>query len=108
MDLGIDQKPVDLILATGSTAMVRDAHSLGKPVYSVGSENVPAFIERTARFSTVGRFVSQSPLAEEFDERIRLKARNPPMMNREERFSEKRTSSGADVKKPNTYSTGIN
>ncbi len=39
---------VDLILATGSTAMVRDAYSVGKPCYGVGSGNVPAFIERTA------------------------------------------------------------
>jgi acetaldehyde dehydrogenase (acetylating) len=41
-------RDVDLILATGSTAMVRDAYSIGKPAYGVGSGNVPAFIERTA------------------------------------------------------------
>jgi acetaldehyde dehydrogenase (acetylating) len=39
---------VDLILATGSSAMVRDAYSVGKPAYGVGSGNVPVFIERTA------------------------------------------------------------
>ncbi|MFQ5798172.1 MAG: aldehyde dehydrogenase family protein, partial [Bacteroidota bacterium] len=39
---------VDIILATGSTAMVRTAYSAGKPAYGVGSGNVPAFIERTA------------------------------------------------------------
>ncbi len=41
-------RDVDVILATGSTAMVRDAYSLGKPAYGVGSGNVPVFIERTA------------------------------------------------------------
>ena len=39
---------VDVILATGSTPMVRAAYSAGKPAYGVGSGNVPAFIERTA------------------------------------------------------------
>lgn len=37
-----------IILATGSTPMVRAAQSVGKPAYGVGSGNVPAFIERTA------------------------------------------------------------
>ncbi len=37
-----------VILATGSTPMVRAAYSSGKPAYGVGSGNVPAFIERTA------------------------------------------------------------
>lgn len=41
-------KLVDIILATGSTPMVRAAYSAGKPAYGVGSGNVPAFIERTA------------------------------------------------------------
>ncbi|MGA9363178.1 MAG: aldehyde dehydrogenase family protein [Bacteroidota bacterium] len=41
-------RDVDLILATGSSAMVRDAYSVGKPAYGVGSGNVPVFIERTA------------------------------------------------------------
>lgn len=41
-------KAVDVILATGSTPMVRAAYSAGKPAYGVGSGNVPAFIERTA------------------------------------------------------------
>ncbi len=44
----LHHRDVDLILATGSTAMVRDAYSVGKPCYGVGSGNVPAFIERTA------------------------------------------------------------
>jgi acetaldehyde dehydrogenase (acetylating) len=37
-----------VILATGSTPMVRAAYSSGKPAYGVGSGNVPAFIERSA------------------------------------------------------------
>lgn len=37
-----------IILATGSTAMVRAAQSVGKPALGVGAGNVPAFIERTA------------------------------------------------------------
>lgn len=37
-----------VILATGSSAMVRAAYSSGKPAYGVGSGNVPAFIERSA------------------------------------------------------------
>ncbi len=37
-----------VILATGSTPMVRAAYSTGNPAYGVGAGNVPAFIERTA------------------------------------------------------------
>jgi acetaldehyde dehydrogenase (acetylating) len=39
---------VAIILATGSSAMVKAAYSAGKPAYGVGPGNVPAFIERTA------------------------------------------------------------
>ncbi|MFC2084615.1 aldehyde dehydrogenase family protein [Bacteroidota bacterium] len=39
---------VAVILATGSTPMVRAAYSTGTPAYGVGSGNVPAFIEKTA------------------------------------------------------------
>ncbi|GBD87619.1 aldehyde-alcohol dehydrogenase [bacterium BMS3Abin03] len=41
-------KNIAIILATGSTPMVKAAYSAGKPAYGVGSGNVPAFIERTA------------------------------------------------------------
>jgi acetaldehyde dehydrogenase (acetylating) len=41
-------KDVAVILATGSTPMVKAAYSAGTPAYGVGSGNVPAFIERTA------------------------------------------------------------
>ncbi len=43
-------KNIAVILATGSTPMVRAAYSAGKPAYGVGSGNVPAFIERTADY----------------------------------------------------------
>ncbi len=39
---------VDLILATGGTAMVRAAYSSGKPAYGVGPGNVPVYIDRSA------------------------------------------------------------
>lgn len=41
-------KHTAVILATGSTPMVRAAYSSGKPAYGVGPGNVPSFIERTA------------------------------------------------------------
>ncbi len=43
-------KNIAVILATGSTPMVKSAYSAGKPAYGVGSGNVPAFIERTANY----------------------------------------------------------
>jgi acetaldehyde dehydrogenase (acetylating) len=42
------QKHTAVILATGSTPMVKAAYSAGKPAYGVGPGNVPSFIERTA------------------------------------------------------------
>ena len=39
---------VHIILATGGKAIVRAAHSTGKPAIGVGPGNVPAFIERSA------------------------------------------------------------
>lgn len=44
----LKHRDVSLILATGSTQMVKMVYSIGKPAYGVGSGNVPAFIERTA------------------------------------------------------------
>ncbi|OGU54482.1 MAG: acetaldehyde dehydrogenase (acetylating) [Ignavibacteria bacterium RBG_13_36_8] len=41
---------IAIILATGSTPMVKAAYSSGKPAYGVGPGNVPAFIERTANY----------------------------------------------------------
>ena len=41
-------KDTAVILATGSTPMVKAAYSTGNPAYGVGAGNVPSFIERTA------------------------------------------------------------
>jgi acetaldehyde dehydrogenase (acetylating) len=41
-------KNISVILATGSTPMVKAAYSSGTPAYGVGPGNVPAFIERSA------------------------------------------------------------
>ncbi|SNS12518.1 acetaldehyde dehydrogenase [Anaerovirgula multivorans] len=41
-------KGIDLILATGGSAMVKAAYSSGTPALGVGPGNVPAFIERSA------------------------------------------------------------
>lgn len=47
-DALMHDKNIGVILATGSTPMVKAAYSSGKPAYGVGSGNVPAFIEKTA------------------------------------------------------------
>ncbi|MDI6767195.1 MAG: aldehyde dehydrogenase family protein [Bacteroidota bacterium] len=39
---------IAVILATGSTPMVKAAYSSGKPAFGVGPGNVPAYIERSA------------------------------------------------------------
>lgn len=39
---------VDMIIATGGSAMVKAAYSAGKPALGVGPGNVPAYIERSA------------------------------------------------------------
>ncbi len=39
---------IALILATGGSGIVKEAHSCGKPALGVGPGNVPAFIERSA------------------------------------------------------------
>ena len=43
-------KNIAVILATGSTPMVKAAYSSGTPAYGVGPGNVPAFIERSANY----------------------------------------------------------
>ncbi|MGQ9705459.1 MAG: acetaldehyde dehydrogenase (acetylating) [bacterium] len=58
---------IDLILATGGTAMVRSAYSSGKPAIGVGPGNVPAFIERTA---DIKRAVDSIILSKTFDNGI--------------------------------------
>ncbi len=49
-DALMKDKNIAVILATGSTPMVKAAYSAGKPAYGVGPGNVPAFIERTADY----------------------------------------------------------
>lgn len=49
-DALMHDKNIAVILATGSTPMVKAAYSAGKPAYGVGSGNVPAFIERSANY----------------------------------------------------------
>ncbi|MGG1516498.1 acetaldehyde dehydrogenase (acetylating) [Paenibacillus oryzisoli] len=44
-------KDINLILATGGSALVRAAYSSGKPAYGVGPGNVPVYIERTAEIA---------------------------------------------------------
>ena len=48
---------VDLILATGGTAMVRAAYSSGKPAYGVGPGNVPAYVDRSADVPNAARCI---------------------------------------------------
>jgi len=43
---------VNLILATGGTAMVKAAYSSGKPALGVGPGNVPCYIEKSAKLKT--------------------------------------------------------
>ncbi len=49
-----------LILATGGSAMVRAAHSAGKPAYGVGPGNVPCYVDRSAKLERTARYVVAS------------------------------------------------
>jgi acetaldehyde dehydrogenase (acetylating) len=49
-----------LILATGGSAMVRAAHSVGKPALGVGPGNVPVYVDRSADVSRAGRDIVHS------------------------------------------------
>ncbi len=49
-----------IILATGGTAMVRAAHSTGKPAYGVGPGNVPVYVDRSADLEKAGRYIVAS------------------------------------------------
>ncbi|NNE70693.1 MAG: aldehyde dehydrogenase family protein [Rhodothermales bacterium] len=51
----LEDPEVDLILATGGTAMVKAAYSKGKPAYGVGSGNVPVYVDRSADVSKAAR-----------------------------------------------------
>ncbi|PIC70540.1 acetaldehyde dehydrogenase [Sporosarcina sp. P2] len=45
----MSHKDVNLIIATGGSALVKAAYSSGKPAYGVGPGNVPVYIERSAK-----------------------------------------------------------
>lgn len=49
-----------LILATGGSAMVKAAHSVGKPAYGVGPGNVPCYVDRSADLPTAARYLVAS------------------------------------------------
>ncbi len=49
-----------VILATGGAAMVRAAHSTGKPAYGVGPGNVPVYVDRSADLEKAARYIVAS------------------------------------------------
>jgi len=49
-----------VILATGGAAMVRAAHSTGKPAYGVGPGNVPVYVDRSADVEQAARYIVAS------------------------------------------------
>jgi acetaldehyde dehydrogenase (acetylating) len=49
-----------LILATGGAAMVKAAHSCGKPAYGVGPGNVPVYVDRSADVEKAARYIVAS------------------------------------------------
>jgi acetaldehyde dehydrogenase (acetylating) len=51
---------IDLILATGGSAMVRAAYSSGKPAFGVGPGNVPAYVDRSADIPWAARCLVDS------------------------------------------------
>jgi acetaldehyde dehydrogenase (acetylating) len=51
----LEDGEVDLILATGGSAMVKAAYSKGKPAYGVGSGNVPVYVDRSADVAKAAR-----------------------------------------------------
>jgi acetaldehyde dehydrogenase (acetylating) len=53
-------KRTSLILATGGSAMVRAAHSVGKPAYGVGPGNVPCYVDRSANLARAARYIVSS------------------------------------------------
>ncbi len=49
-----------VILATGGSAMVKAAHSTGKPAYGVGPGNVPVYVDRSADIEKAARYIVAS------------------------------------------------
>jgi acetaldehyde dehydrogenase (acetylating) len=56
----MNHKYVALILATGGSAMVKAAHSVGKPAYGVGPGNVPVYVDRSADLEKAARYIVSS------------------------------------------------
>lgn len=56
----LSHKYTALILATGGGAMVRAAHSKGKPAYGVGPGNVPVYVDRSADLEKAARYIVNS------------------------------------------------
>ncbi len=53
-------KDVDLILATGGSALVRQAYSSGKPAFGVGPGNVPVYVDRSANVAGAAEAIVRS------------------------------------------------
>ena len=56
----LEHKRVRLILATGGSAMVKAAHSVGKPAYGVGPGNVPVYVDRSADLNKAASYIVNS------------------------------------------------
>jgi len=56
----LTHKRVRLILATGGNAMVKAAHSVGKPAYGVGPGNVPVYVDRSADLEKAAFYIVNS------------------------------------------------
>ena len=56
----LKNKRVRLILATGGSAMVKAAHSVGKPAYGVGPGNVPVYVDRSADLEKAAHYIINS------------------------------------------------
>lgn len=56
----MSHKYTAVILATGGSAMVRAAHSQGKPAYGVGPGNVPVYVDRSADLEKAARYIVAS------------------------------------------------
>lgn len=56
----MSHKHTAIILATGGAAMVRAAHSTGKPAYGVGPGNVPVYVDRSADIAKAARYIVAS------------------------------------------------
>lgn len=56
----MSHKYTAVILATGGSDMVREAHSQGKPTYGVGPGNVPVYVDRSADLEKAAKYIVAS------------------------------------------------